>query len=66
MDTTTNINEWDVIEVATKLYYEKNPDTKMDVPSFAFETVDKWKYEWLDSNSKLSLYKWIKENKNIK
>ena len=42
------MNKYDVKEVAEALYYEKNPDTKMDVPSFVYENVDKWKYEWLD------------------
>jgi hypothetical protein len=53
----------DVIEVAEKLYYELNPNTKMDVPSSIYELVAKWHNEWLDSKSELDLYNWIKLNK---
>ena len=53
----------DVIQVAEKLYYEINPDSKMNVPSFVYETVEKWKHEWLKSQSELTLYEWIKINK---
>ena len=30
----------DVVTVAEQLYYEVNPNTKMDVPSFAYEQVE--------------------------
>ena len=56
----------DVIQVAEKLYYEKNPNTKMDVPSFAYELVEEWRHEWLQSNSVMSLYEWIKQFKELK
>ena len=56
----------DIIEVAEALYKEKNPNSKMDTPSFAYETVKKWKNECNISKSPLSLYDWIKLNKNIK
>lgn len=61
-----NINENNLAQVAELLYYEKNPDTKMDVPSFAYELVEKWRIEWLQSNQDISLYNWIKENKDSK
>lgn len=60
------MNKNDVIEVAEGLYREKNPHSKMDTPSFAYETVEKWKNEWMISKSPLSLYDWIKLNKDIK
>lgn len=60
------MNNNDIIQVAEKLYREKNPESKMDVPSFAYETVEKWKHEWVQSNSVLSLYEWIKQNKTLK
>lgn len=53
----------DVIQVAEKLYREKNPRSKMDVPSFAYELVEQCKHEWIQSNSVLSLYEWIKQFK---
>lgn len=60
------MNKNDIIEVAETLYREMNPDSKMNTPSFAYETVEKWKKEWNISKSPLSLYDWIKLNKNIK
>ena len=50
----------DVIEVAEKLYYEANPNTRMDVPSFAYEQVEKANNRRVRANSKLSLYDWCK------
>jgi hypothetical protein len=58
------MNKNNVIEVAESLYREKNPRSKMDTPSFAYETVEKWKNEWMVSKSPLLLYDWIKFNKN--
>ena len=57
------MNKYDVIEVSEALYYEKNPDTKMDVPSSVYETVEKWRHQWLNSGLEISLYDWIKLNK---
>lgn len=51
----------DVIVVAEKLYYEANPDTKMDVPSFVYEQVEKANKRRLMTGSKLSLYDWCKK-----
>lgn len=52
----------DVIKVAERLYYEVNPNTKMDVPSYAYEWVEKANYNRLSTNSTLSLYEWCKQN----
>jgi hypothetical protein len=46
----------DVIEVTRKLYFEINPNTKMDVPSYAFEQTERAKKRWLAAGSKVSLY----------
>jgi len=51
----------DVIEVAEKLYYEANPTTKMDVPSYAYEQVEKANKRRLEARSELSLYDWCKK-----
>ncbi len=51
----------DVIEVAEKLYYESNPNTKMDVPSFAYEKVELANIRRIKAQSKLSLYDWCKK-----
>lgn len=59
MDNNNNL-----IIVAERLYREKNPESKMDVPSFVYETVEKWRIEWLQSNQDISLYEWIKLNKS--
>lgn len=57
-----------VIHVAERLYYEANPNTRMDVPSFAYEQVEKANYRRLDANSLLNLYDWclyeLSKNKN--
>ena len=50
----------DVIEVAEKLYYEANPDTKMDVPSFVYEAVETENKKRKEANSSMSLYHWCK------
>ena len=50
----------DVITVAEKLYYEANPTTKMDVPSFAYEQVEKANKRRFEARSELSLYNWCK------
>jgi len=60
------MNKNDIIEVAEKIYYEMNPNTKSDVPSFAYETIESWAKEWFNSNSELTLYDWIKKTKPIK
>ena len=51
----------DIIEVAEKLYYEANPSTKMDVPSFAYKKVEAANRRRIKAQSKLSLYDWCKK-----
>lgn len=50
----------DVIKVAERLYYEVNPKTKMDVPSFAYMSVENANKRRVATNSELSLYDWCK------
>lgn len=50
-----------ITEVAEKLYYEANPNTRMDVPSFAYEKVEKANKRRVLSGSSLSLYDWCKK-----
>lgn len=54
-----------VISVAEKLYYEANPSTQMDVPSFAYEQVEKANKRRISTQSKLTLYDWCKEELNL-
>ena len=56
-------NPNDLNEVAEALYYEMNPETKMDVPNGVYIMTEKWMAEWNQSKSDLTLYDWIKENK---
>jgi predicted amidophosphoribosyltransferase len=55
---------YSVIPVAEKLYYEANPDTKMDVPSSVYEKVEVWAKKWMLDTEGLSLYAWIKKYKS--
>jgi hypothetical protein len=56
-------NPNDLNEVAEALYYEINPETKMNVPNGAYIMTEKWIKEWKESKSELDLYDWIHENK---
>ena len=56
----------DIITVAEKLYYEANPNTKMDVPSFAYEQVESANKRRKNAQSELSLYDWCKQELNNK
>jgi hypothetical protein len=58
------MNNNNIEDVAEKLYYEINPNTTMNIPSFAYELVEEWNKEWIVSKSELTLYDWIKENKS--
>jgi hypothetical protein len=40
----------DIIETAEKLYYAINPTSKMDVPSYFYEKVEKKYKEWIQSS----------------
>ena len=51
-------------DVADDLYRYMNPNTKMDTPNSVYETVNKWRYEWLEDDTDLDLYNWCIKNKN--
>lgn len=50
----------DVMQVAEKLYYEANPNTPMDVPSFAYVQVEKQNILRMAHRSNMNLYEWCK------
>jgi len=56
------VKKCDYIEIAEKLYYLKNPNTKMDVPSSVYELTSKWYYEWQKNDDK-DFYNWCIINK---
>lgn len=53
----------DYIDVAEKLYYHVNPNTRMDVPNSAYITTEKWYREWQNTETDLGLFEWCIENK---
>lgn len=53
----------DISKVAERLYAEANPKTKMNVPSFAYEEVEKSNHRRIKANSDLNLYEWCKNEK---
>lgn len=57
-------NNNDPILVAERIYRLKNPNSKMDVPSFAYEMTDRWHNEWMREESELDFYQWCLINKN--
>ncbi len=60
-DVVGSFNPDDVIEVAERLYYEANPNTKSDVPSFVYEQTEKANKRRFMEQSKLTLYDWCKQ-----
>lgn len=60
-------NDNDVIAVTDKLYNEANPDGNRDVPSFAYEQVERANKRRFEAKSELNLYDWCKlEQENNK
>ena len=53
----------DYMEVAERLYYHVNPDTKMDVPNSAYINTENWWREWLAEDTDKGLFDWVLENK---
>ncbi len=57
----------EIIKISEILYYEANPNTKMDVPSYVYEQVEAANKRKIEASSNLSLYDWCKQelsNKN--
>lgn len=53
-----NIN--DIVDCGDKLYYDINLNSKMDVPSFFYERLEKEWVKWRESKSELSFYEFCK------
>ena len=60
------VKEADYLEVAERVYYYVNPETKMCVPNSAYILTEKWYEEWLGVDTELDLFNWIVNNKNGK
>ncbi len=58
------IKEADYIEVAEKLYYHINQNTKMCVPNAAYILTEKFYKEWLQTETDLGLFDWCIKNKS--
>lgn len=54
----------DVIECGNKLYYDINPNSKMDVPSMFYDRLEKEWVKWKESKSELSFYDFCKSQLN--
>lgn len=50
----------DIIECGNKLYYDINPNSKKDVPSFFYELLEKEYIKWIESDNELSFYDFCK------
>lgn len=50
----------DVIECGDRLYYDINPNSKMDVPSIFYERLEKEWDKWMDTKSELQFYDFCK------
>lgn len=55
-----------IIKVTEKLYYEVNPKTKMDVPTYAYVKIEHANKRRIEENSNLSLYDWCKQEMSNK
>ena len=56
----------DILKTANKFYYEINPDSKMDVPSYFYELVEIEYRKWAISNPTVDFYDYCKSMlKNI-
>lgn len=51
-----------VIEVGNKLYYEINKNSRMDVPSYFYEKLEKYYDKWISSDNKDTFYVFCKNN----
>jgi hypothetical protein len=49
-----------IINVAQRLYYEANKESKKDVPSFVYESVENYNIKRIEEKSELTLYDYIK------
>ena len=56
----SNVNFGDVITCGNKLYYDINPNSKTNVPSYFYERLEKEWIEWKKSESARSFYDFCK------
>jgi hypothetical protein len=54
------VNLTDIIKCGNKLYYDINPNSKMDVPSIFFEKLEQDWIKWKKNNIKISFYEYCK------
>lgn len=54
------VNTGEVIECGNKLYYDINPNSKMDVPSIFYVILEKEWVKWKESGTELSFYDFCK------
>jgi hypothetical protein len=59
-ESRLRVNTNDVIECGDKLYYDINPNSKRDVPSFFYERLEKEWMKWKESKSELTFYEFCK------
>ena len=53
----------DIKKVTEKMYRAANPETKMDVPSYAYEQVEAANRRRLKSGKPITLYEWCLKEK---
>jgi len=56
-----SVNISEVIKCGNKLYYDINPNSKKDVPSFFFEKLEGKYLEWVECKSELDFYEFCKK-----
>jgi hypothetical protein len=54
------VNTSEVVECGNKLYYDINPNSKMDVPSMFYVRLENEWIKWKESESELSFYDFCK------
>lgn len=50
----------EIIECGNKLYYDINPNSKMDVPSYFYEKLEKVYVTWRTEGSNKDFYEYCK------
>lgn len=53
------------IEVGNTLYYIINPNSKMDIPSYFYERLEKEYDKWISEKSELSFYDYCYNKLNV-
>jgi len=60
-------DENDFIEVCDAIYKLKNPTTEMDTPSSVYESLEDYKFDWIQSQSYTTetLFEYLKRKLGI-